>query len=95
MAVLNWTERSIDDLKNIADFIAKDSKKYAYIHINRIREKAQMLKQHPKLGRIVPEKNDANIREIIYGNYRIIYKIVNINRVDVLTVYHSARILKL
>lgn len=95
MAVLNWTERSVNDLRKIGDYIAIDSRKYALILVKRIREKAQILKQHPKLGRIVPEKNDINIREIIFGNYRIIYKVVHENRVDVLTVYHSARILNL
>jgi toxin ParE1/3/4 len=90
MAILNWTEGSIDDLRKIGEYIAIDYQKYALIHVKRIREKAQILKLHPKSGRVVPEIGNEEIRELVYGNYRIIYKIVDENRVDVLTVYHSA-----
>ncbi len=95
MAHLNWTGQSISDLKNIFDYISIDSRKYAAIHIKRIREKAKLLNAHPRLGRIVPEIDDENIRELIFGNYRIIYRLVNKNRIDILTIYHSARLLKL
>ena len=65
MARLNWTDLSIEDLINIAKFISKDSVKYSVIQINRIRERAKLLKTQPFLGRIVPEMKDDSIREII------------------------------
>lgn len=95
MARLNWTELSIDDLTNIAEFISKDSVKYATIQIKRIRERARILKTKPFLGRIVPEIQDDSIRELILGNYRIIYKIVSEERIDILTVHHSAKLLRI
>jgi plasmid stabilization system protein ParE len=95
MVRLNWTLESSENLKNIYDFIAQDSKHYAKIHINRIKEKANLLTENPKIGRIVPEIYKENIREIIFGNYRIIYRIVIIDRIDILTIHHSARILKI
>ena len=95
MARLNWTELSINDLTNIAEFISKDSFKYATIQIKRIRERARILKTKPFLGRIVPEIQDDSIRELILGNYRIIYKIVSKDRIDILTVHHSAKLLKM
>ena len=95
MARLNWTELSINDLTNIAEFISKDSFKYATIQIKRIRERARILKTKPFLGRIVPEIQDDSIRELILGNYRIIYKIVSKDRIDILTVHHSAKLLKI
>jgi plasmid stabilization system protein ParE len=70
MARLNWTDLSIDDLINIAEFISKDSVKYSIIQIKRIRERARLLKIQPLLGRIVPELKDETIRELILGNYR-------------------------
>ena len=94
MACLNWTHQAEIDLKSIYDFISQDSVHYAEIHIKRLREKARALIYQPKLGRIVPELDNANIREIIFGNYRIIYRLVNIEQVDILTIYHSARILE-
>ena len=95
MACLNWTLQAEMDLKNIYEYIAKDSSHYAKIHINRIRNKARALKQQPRLGRVVPEMEIENIRELIFGSYRIIYRIVNPERIDIITIYHSARILKI
>ncbi len=95
MARLNWTEQSIDDLLNIAEFISKDSVKYAVIQIRRIRERARTLKTQPSLGRIVPELNNDSTRELILGNYRIIYKFISEERIDILTVHHSAKILRI
>ena len=48
----------------------------------------------PQTGRIVPEKNEENLRELIEGNYRIIYEIISADQINILTVYHSARDLK-
>lgn len=95
MARLNWTLQAETDLKNIYEYIAMDSTKYASIHINRIRVRAGALKRQPRLGRVVPEMGIDDIRELIFGNYRIIYRIVNPDRIDVITIYHSARILRL
>ena len=95
MARLNWTNGAESDLKNIFEYISMDSKRFAAIHIKRIREKARLLKNHPRLGRVVPELEDDNIRELIFGNYRIIYRLVNQEQIDILTIFHSARLLKL
>ena len=52
-----------------------------------------MLEKHPKIGRIVPEFNTENIRELINGSYRIVYSIKSQHQIDVLTIHHSARLL--
>jgi len=95
MAQLNWTNQSKNDLISIAEYISQDSRKYARIQIKRIRERARQLKTHPNSGRIVPELDNPRIRELIIGNYRIIYCLVSEERVDILTVHHSARLLNL
>jgi len=95
MARLNWTELSIDDLINIAEFISKDSVKYSQIQVRRIRERARILKTKPFLGRVVPEVKNESIRELILGNYRIIYKVISEERIDILTVHHSAKLLRI
>ena len=94
MAYINWTEQSIEDLINIADFIGKDSIKYSKIQIKRIRERARLLRDHPYLGRIVPEYENESIRELILGNYRIIHRIISKERIDILAVHHSAKRLR-
>lgn len=91
MAQVNWTDQAINDLINIADFIAKDSVKYAKITIDRIRTSAKQLKTLPYSGRKIPEVNIDSVRELIFGNYRIIYFVASSNKVDILTVHHSAK----
>ena len=95
MARLNWTEQSINDQINIAEFISKNSVRYSVIQIKRIRERARLLKTQPFLGRIVPESNNETIRELILGNYRIIYMVISKDRIDILTVHHSAKLLRI
>jgi addiction module RelE/StbE family toxin len=95
MAKLIWTDHALKDLDDIGEYIAENSDKYARLTIKRLFEKTRILKKFPKTGRIVPEKNQENLRELIEGNYRIIYEIVTADRIYILTVYHSARELKL
>jgi len=90
---LNWSEQSLNDLIGIAEYIARDSDRYAKLTVRRIREKTQILKTNPFAGRIVPEINNPEIRELIMGNFRIIYLIVSKSQIDILTIYHSARVL--
>lgn len=92
MVKIIWTQRSLTDLKSIAEYISKDSIKYASLTLQRILDATKYLENNPRIGRMVPEvgKNDK-IREIIFGNYRIIYKITSPQSVHILTVHHSAR----
>ena len=91
MAALNWTDQSVFDLTNIGEFIAKDSVRYAKITIARIRNAAKMLKKYPLSGRMLPETETEHIRELIIGNYRLIYHVFSLDRIDILTVHHSAK----
>ena len=95
MVKLNWTNQAKNDLVSIAEYIAQDSVKYAKIQIRRIRERAKQVINNPQSGRIVPELANPKIREVILGNYRIIYVLVDDERVDIITIHHSARILKI
>ena len=52
----------------------------------------ERLERFPESGRIVPEKNEPSIREIILGNYRIVYRFRN-DVAELLTIHHGARLL--
>lgn len=93
MVKINWTPQSLYDIDNIAGFISKDSEKYAVIQTQRFFKAVEILTTHPKAGRTVPEVPEDNIRELVSGNYRIVYKIVNENLIDILTIHHSKRLL--
>jgi len=90
MVKVIWTEFAIDDLKSIHAFISKDSKSYADKFIGKIISKVDQLEKFPKSGRIVPELEIETIRELIEGNYRIVYKI-NQDYVRIVRVHHSSR----
>ena len=91
MVRINWTFQAKNDLKNIAEYISKDSKHYAKLQVNRIKTRTRILKTQYRSGKIVPEINQEDIRELIEGNYRIIYKIVREKQIDILTIHHSYR----
>ncbi len=91
MVRINWTFQAKEDLKAIAEYISKDSKPYAKLQVIRLKNRTRILKTQTRSGKIVPEINRENIRELIEGSYRIIYKIVEDNQIDILTIHHSAR----
>ena len=93
MVEIKWTSKSINDLRNIFEYIAQDSNKYASLQVKKIKERTKQLKTQPLSGRIVPELNDKYIRELIEGNYRIVYLIQDKN-IFILTVHHSAKLLE-
>lgn len=61
------------------------------MQVLKIKSATKILVQFPLSGKIVPEIDQKEIREIIEGKYRIIYKLVSTTQIDILTVHHSAR----
>jgi len=91
MVQINWTLQAKNDLKAIAEYISKDSLQYAKFQVIKLKNRTEILKTQISSGRIVAEINQKSIRELISGSYRIIYKIVNKNQIDILTIHHSSR----
>ena len=79
MAKISWTRKSIQDLKSIYDYISLDSRLYANRFTNQLVYRVDQLIEFPESGRIVPEKEDPVIRELIEGNYRIFDRILKGN----------------
>ncbi len=94
MVKIVWTEVALQDLKEIFDFIAVDSERYAMITTQKIYQKVQNIALNPRTGRIVPEFNEPTVREIISGNYRIIYQTKNYPQIEIVRIFHSSRLLK-
>lgn len=93
MVEITWTRLAIRDLEDIEDYIAKDSHVYAVITIEKIFSRVETLAKHPNSGRIVPEFENKKIRELIEGNYRIVYFIGETKEISILRIHHSARLL--
>ena len=87
-----WSPLAIDRASEIAQYISLDNPTAANKWIDNIFEKVKILKSSPKIGRTVPEINRKEIREIIFGNYRIIYRIEKLN-ISILTIRHTKQIL--
>ena len=90
MEQIKWTTKSLKDLKAINDFISLDSKFYAARFINRLIQRVDQLALFPDSGRIVPEKNNPEIRELIEGNYRIFYR-HHKNFITILRIHNAAK----
>jgi plasmid stabilization system protein ParE len=93
MVEVRWTPQAFDDLESIAGFIAKDSPYYARLFAIDVLGAVDRLPKFPKSGRIVPELGNPIIREIILGNYRIVYRLRG-SIAEVLTIYHGAKLLR-
>jgi addiction module RelE/StbE family toxin len=92
MVEVIWSPQSLRDVESIAAFIAEDSEQYASLFIQDVLQSVDRLADFPESGRIVPELNDSSIREIIFGNYRVICRIKR-KSIGIVTVRHGARIL--
>jgi plasmid stabilization system protein ParE len=87
-----WTRQACGDLREIRAFIARDAPITAAAFVRRLRSSVEQLRSFPKIGAVVPEMGNDEIRELIRGHYRIVYH-CRAGRIDVLTVYHSSRLL--
>jgi len=94
MVKIRWTDFALENLIAIGDYIEKDSYFYAQRVVSSLFDSVDILEQHPLAGRKVPEFNDKNVRELIRGSYRIVYKLISENDIDIITVHHSAKLLK-
>ena len=88
-----WTEKSQLRVKEIGDYIAFDSPQAALKWVDAILEKEALMSANPLIGRVVPEFDNKNIRELIVKNFRLIYE-VKVSKIEVLTVKHCKENIK-
>ncbi|MDP2753025.1 MAG: type II toxin-antitoxin system RelE/ParE family toxin [Nitrospirota bacterium] len=77
------------------DYIARDSKTYATRFIKSLIKATTKLEIMPRCGRIVPELESYGFREVIFQNFRIVYRVIEGSEdVEILAVVHGAREIK-
>ena len=87
-----WSLQARDDLREIVTFIAADNPSVAESFGLRLMSKVDVLANFPQIGRVVPEENHENIREIILRPYRIIYQLLPAQQVvAIVRIWHGAR----
>jgi toxin ParE1/3/4 len=89
-----WSPLAIQRVQEISDYIASDSPKAAGKWIETIFEKVNILRSNPEIGRIVPELGKSDLRELLWGNYRIVYRCSK-KQIFVLTVRHSKQVMRI
>jgi toxin ParE1/3/4 len=87
-----WTRQAKEDLRAIREYIARDAPATAVAYTRLLRLSVSRLREFPFSGQVVPEIGKQHIREMIHGNYRIIYRVQN-SLVEILTVFHGSRML--
>lgn len=87
-----WSPLAIERASEISEYIAQDNPTAAISWVETLFDKVNILKSSPKSGRMVPETQRDDIREIIYSNYRIIYAVTK-NKICILTIRHGRQIL--
>lgn len=87
-----WSPEAVEDLESIAEYIGRDSAFYARAVVTKILGIGRNIKDFPRIGRIVPELEDENIRERFAYSYRVVYQIDQ-SRILVVAVIHGKRLL--
>ena len=88
-----WTEHALLCLAEIEDYIAMDDPATAVVFVERLIRRTDILVDQPQAGRTVPEVPGRELRELIEGNYRVVYRI-NESAIEVLTVFEAHKSFK-
>lgn len=91
MGQVIWSTGALDDVDAIVAFIARDSAERAALFAQRIILATDRLASFPNAGRIIPEINQPTAREILLGDYRIMYRIRNEGDIWITAVIHGSR----
>jgi toxin ParE1/3/4 len=91
--IVHWTETAERHLDAIFRYISQDSAEYAVRTVDRVTRRSMQVSQFPRSGRKVPEFDRDDVREVVEGPYRLIYRIQP-KQIDVIAVLHGARDLR-
>ena len=92
MAELIWTEKAVAQIEEIGSFIERDSPFQARRVVQLIIKETRKLKEFSHLGKMIPEVQEEQYREIRVFSYRIFYKIINENQIAIIGVVHGYRL---
>jgi plasmid stabilization system protein ParE len=85
-----WSPRSVSDVEEIRAYVAVDSPVWADLLVRRLVSAVERLRDYPDSGRIVPERQSPDLREVISGPFRIVYR-RKAGSVEIVTVFRGSR----
>ena len=83
-----WSDEAEQDLDAVFHWYLRSSELAAREQVRRIRQRTATLEQFPDLGRVVPEFSNPRVRELVEGDYRIMYERF-VDRVEVFAIVHG------
>jgi plasmid stabilization system protein ParE len=90
---IRWSPRAVSQLEEICEHIGKDSEHYARLFAKRVMNIVKTLPRFPNSGRVVPAYGRVDLREKLYGNYRIVYRLKD-DTIEIVVITHGARLLE-
>ena len=92
MTRILWSPQALRDIKSIREYIAHDSPRYAELVVGRLIASVERLQTFPESGRVVPERGDPEIREVIVKPFRVVYR-RRAGVIEIATVFRASRLL--
>ena len=93
MTRVRWTPQARSDLRRIHEYISRDSPHYASLVVAELIGSVRRLQEFPLSGRVVPEREDPSLREVIWHNYRVVYRhLPATSEAHVLLVFRAERL---
>jgi toxin ParE1/3/4 len=85
-----WTDAALGQPESIRDYFARTSPEYARRLVERIVNRSERIAAFPRSGRVVPEYEMDEVRQVIEGQYRIIY-LTKDDQIEMLALIHTSR----
>lgn len=85
-----WTAAALNQLEAIRDYLARTSPEYARRIVERLVNRSEQLAAFPRSGRMVPEYEIDEVRQVIEGSYRVVY-LIKEDQIEVLAIIRTSR----
>ena len=93
MAAIDWSLKAQRHLRDITEYLESTSASYAGVFGGRVLAAAELVSEFPRLGRVVPEYQDNDLREVLVGNYRLVYHVTG-EHLGIVGIVHGSRDLR-
>ncbi len=90
---IEWSPLALERVSDIARYLAQDKPSAAEKWVNALFDTVERLGEFPESGRKVPELDNSKLREVIYGAYRVIYRVQD--NIEILTVRRGSQLLRM
>lgn len=90
MGEVRWSQEALRWLREIHDYIAEDNPDAARRTVEGILNRVEMLRSFPEIGQRYRTPSGREVRVLLYGHYRIAYRIQGEGDVELAGIYHGA-----